>query len=372
MKFQIHKKYLIEPLKYVVSATEQRSSLPILANILLRVEGTKLTLVGNDNEIEITSTIPLEDNGLKKDGETTVNAKKFYSIVQNLNDDSFSMSVIDEKATILAGKSKFSLSCLPATDYPVSAVIEPVLTVKLEQRQLKKLLSETSYAMAVNDPRFYLNGLCLDFMRDKLNVVATDGHRLAMSTVDVEINDVLQVILPHKAVILLQKSLASTDDIVEISIGENSLQAKISDYVINTRLIDGKFPDYHAVIPVTTLSIEINANLIKSVFAQVKILSHEKHKGTVLSFSENKLTVSARNIDGEKAESEIDIEYQNDQFEISFNIDYLLEALYALSEETVKFHLKDGFSSIVISQSVASLHSSHNDTKMIVMPMRIE
>lgn len=366
MKLEILKKELLEPLKIVVSATEQRSTLPILANILLRVNGNKLILIGSDDEIEISSIISLENNGSNANGDTTVNAKKLYSIVQNLNDDSLSISVTDDKATILAGKSKFSLSCLPVSDYPNSLEIIPIITVKLSQKKLKSLLSKTSHAMAISDPRYYLNGVCFDFIGNTLNVVATDGHRLAISSIDLETENTLQVIIPVKAVIELQKALGNSDDLTEISINENEFQAKITDALtIKTKLIDGKFPDYHGVIPDTKISTTIESFAIKSALTQVRILSHERHKGCRLAFDSNKLVVSANNPDDEKAECELDIDYSGDQFEIGFNTTYLLDALHVIDTLSVSLNFRDENSSVVISPL------DDKKTKMVVMPMRI-
>lgn len=368
MKLKIPKKKLLEPLKTVVSATEQRS-LPILANILLQVDGNELILVGSDNEIEISSIISLENNDFNANGSTTINAKKLYNIVQNLNDDSVSISVTDDKATILAGKSKFSLSCLPSSDYPNSLEIIPIITVKLSQKKLKSLLSKTSYAMAIGDPRYYLNGVCFDFTGKSLNVIATDGHRLALNCIDIETDNALQVIIPVKAVIELQKATGNNDEIVEISISENEFQAKITDALtIKTKLIDGKFPDYHGVhgvIPNTEISITIESFAIKSILTQVRILSHEKHKGCRLAFDLNKLVVSANNPDGEKAECELDIDYSGDPFEIGFNTTYLLDALHVIDNDKVSLNFRDENSSVVI------LPLNDERTKMIVMPMRI-
>lgn len=366
MKLEISRKQLLDPLKTVTNATEQSGNIPILANVLMQVDGNTLRLTGGDSGITISYTIALDD-GNNKDGQTTVHAKKLTSILQNLIDDHLSFSVTENNVTLIAGKSKFSLSCLPATDYPVLNAIDPILTINLKQKELKKLLSSTAYAMAIGDPRFYLNGVCFDFTGKRLNVIATDGHRLALDCIDMETDNALQVILPIKTVIELQKNVWNNDEIVEISINENEFQAKITDdLVIRTRLIDGRFPDYHGVIPQIEFKILLDSVMFKSSLAQVKTLSHEKHKGTTLKFSENKMLISARNTDGEEAKCEIDIEYDNDRVEIGFNIIYLLDALHAIIQsDRVSFGLGNENSSCVISPF------DDDDIKMIIMPMHI-
>ena len=364
MNLEISRKTLLEPLKTVTNATEQRGNIPILANVLMQINGNILRLTGGDGEITISHSIALDDSN-NNDGETTVNAKKLSSILQNLTDDNLLFSVTENKATLIAGKSKFSLSCLPVTDYPVLNAIDPILTINLKQKELKKLLSSTSYAMAIGDPRYYLNGVCFDFTGKKLNVVATDGHRLALDCIDMETDNALQVILPVKAVIELQKAIGNNDEIMEIAISENEFQAKITDdLVIRTRLIDGRFPDYHGVIPQSEIKILLDSVMFKSSLAQVKTLSHEKHKGTILAFSENKMLISARNLDGEEAKCEIDIEYDHDDMTMGFNITYLLDALYAISSDKITLGLIDENSSCIISPS------DDDGVKMVVMPMR--
>lgn len=364
MKLEISRKKLFDTLKPVTNATEQRGVFPILANVLMQVDGDTLRLTGGDGEITISHTIALDD-GNNNNGQVTVNAKKLTDILQNLTDDHLSFSVTENKATIIAGKSKFSLSCLPATDYPVLNDIDPILTIKLKQKELKKLLNSTSHAMAIGDPRYYLNGVCFDFTGKSLNVIATDGHRLALNCIDMETDNALQVIIPIKTVIELQKAIGNNDEIMEIAISENEFQAKITDdLVVRTRLIDGKFPDYHSVIPRDEFKILLDSLVFKSSLAQVKTLSHEKHKGTKLVFSKNKMLISARNNDGEEASCELDIEYDNDPIEIGFNIIYLLDALHAIQSDRVTFGLKEN-SSCVISPS------NDDKVKMVIMPMRI-
>jgi DNA polymerase-3 subunit beta len=366
MNLEISRKKLLEPLKTVANATEQKGSIPIiLSNVLMQVDGDTLRLTGGDNEITISHTIAIDD-GNNKDGQTTVHAKKLNSILQNLIDDNLSFSIAGNKATLIAGKSKFSLSCLPATDYPVLNAIDPILTINLKQKELKKLLSSTAYAMAIGDPRFYLNGVCFDFTGETLNVVATDGHRLALDCLDMKTDNDLQVIIPVKAVIELQKSIGNNEEIIEISISENEFQAKITDnLVIRTRLIDGKFPDYHGVIPQVEFEILLDLVAFKSSLSQVKTLSHQTHKGAVLAFSKNKMLISAKNTSGEEASCEIDIKYDNDPIEIGFNITYLLDALYAIPNDNIAFGLRDESYSCVISPS------DDDKVKMVVMPMRI-
>lgn len=371
MFFEIPRKELLNPLKKVVSVVEQRQALPILANILVRVKENTLQITGTDAEVEITCTVPLPATiGLEEDGETTLPARKLHDIVRNLSDkDPIQISITDNQAILKSGKSRFTLSCLPAEDFPQSPPVESMLTFRLSQQDFKNLLAQTSYAIANNDPRYYLNGLCLDVQTQQLAVVATDGHRLALATtalIDQE-NKPQQVILPRKAVIELQHILENKEEDITIAVGENALKVIVSaQYTLSSKLIDGKFPDYAGVIPQhPEYIVSVDTNAFKTALTQVITLSHEKHRGTRLAFSAGKMIVSARNPEQETATVECEVEYNGEEFEIGFNVNYLIDALTVINTPTTLLKFSSPESSVLITPA------ENETTKMVVMPMRI-
>lgn len=371
MFFEIPRKDLLNPLKNVASVVEQRQALPILANILVRVKENTLHLTGTDAEVEIACAVPLPATiGLENDGETTLPARKLLDIIRNLSDENpIQVSITDNQAILKSGKSRFTLSCLPAEDFPQSPPIESMLTFRLAQQAFKNLLAQTGYAMAVNDPRYYLNGLCLDVQSQQLAVVATDGHRLALATtalIDQE-NKPLQVILPRKAVIELQRILESKEDGIIIAVGDSALKVIVSaQYTLSSKLIDGKFPDYAGVIPRhPEYIVSVGTNAFKTALTQVVILSHEKHRGTRLAFSAGKMVVSSRNPEQESATVECEVDYSGEEFEIGFNVNYLLDALTVINTPTTLLKFSSPESSVLITPA------DSETTKMVVMPMRI-
>jgi DNA polymerase-3 subunit beta len=377
--FEIPRKDLLNPLKIVVSVVEQRQALPILANILVSVKDNALHLTGTDAEVEISCTVPLEPTiGLENDGETTLPARKLFDIIRSLPEkEPIKISITDNKAILKSGKSRFTLSCLPAEDFPTSPTVESMLTFKLSQQAFKNLLAHTSYAMAVSDPRYYLNGLCLDIQAEQLTVVATDGHRLALATTTLNHqadsppltpeNEPLQVILPRKAVLELQRILEGTEDEIEIAIGDSAVKVIISEqYTLSSQLIDGKFPDYAGVVPHNPEYIVlVETNTIKTALTQVIILSHEKHRGTRLAFSEGKMVVSSRNPEQEEATVECEVDYSGEEFEIGFNVNYLQDALTVINTKSAHLKFSSPESSVLITPA------DSEETKMVVMPMRI-
>lgn len=372
MYFEIPRKDLLNPLKSVRNIVEQRTTLPILTNILVSVRDNQLYLTGTDTEVEISCTVPLETTlGLESNGQVTLSAHKLFDIIRSLpTETTLQISAENNRAILRAGKSRFTLSTLPAEDFPASPTLDSTLTFQLSQQQFKNLLSQTSYAMATNDPRYYLNGLCLDITANLLTAVATDGHRMALALLELTSSgsaETTQIIIPRKAVTELQKVLENKEEMLDIVVGNNAIKISSSPYyTLNSKLIDGRFPDYVSVIPNNlNYSIRVDINTFKSALAQVIILSHEKHRGARLNFSAGKMVVSARNPDQEEATVECEVDYSGEEFEIGFNVSYLQEALSALNtkEADLKFSSPDS--------SVLIMPTDSERIKMIVMPMRI-
>jgi DNA polymerase-3 subunit beta len=328
-------------------------------------------LTGADNEVEIISTLALPATiSLDNDGETTLPARKLFDIVRSLSDkDSVQLSVTDHKAVLKSGKSRFTLACLPAEDFPQSPLIETHWQLKLTQREFRRLLAQTGYAIAVNDPRHFLNGLCLDVQTERLVVVATDGHRLALANTPLAdpVSEPLQVILPRKAVLELQRILDETESEITLTLSESACKVVVSEqYTLSSKLIDGRFPDYTSVIPHDPpYVVGVETSALKAALTQVAILSHEKHRGARLSFSAGQVTVSSRNPEQEEAAVECAVDYAGEAFEIGFNINYLLEALAAVHTDTVYLKFNNPESSVLITPF------DTEETKMVVMPMRI-
>jgi len=371
LHFQIPRKNLLNPLKMVASVLEQRHTLPILANILIKVHNNKLHLTATDAEVEISYALPLEASlGTENDGETTVPGRKFFDIVRSLSDaENIQFIQEAERATIKSGHSRFKLSCLPAEDFPNSPQLEDTLIFKLPQRTLKELLRQTSFAIAQNDVRYYLMGLCFDLLPEKLAVVATDGHRLALATEDfnLEEKEPLQVIVPRKAVLELTRMLDEADEEVEIMIDKTHIKFTISEQLsLSSKLIDGKFPDYYSVLPSNPEQVALaDVTKLKTALTQASILSSDKYKGVKLVLSENLIKVSARNPEQEEAEVECEVDYNGESLEMGFNVAYLQDALNSITTAEVALCFTDNNSSCLIKPK------DIDNVNHVVMPMRL-
>ena len=369
MKFSISRDTLLKSLNLVAGVVERRQTLPILANVLMVLEGDRLSLTGTDLEVELVGRLQVAEGGV--DGEVTVPARKLADICKSLPDGSdINFSVQENKATVKSGRSRFTLSTLPAREFPNVEDSIGTHQLSIKQGQLKRLIDRTSFAMAQQDVRYYLNGMLWDLSSSQLRVVATDGHRLAMCTlkenVAVSGEGDTQVILPRKGVLELARLLLDDEAEVAIVIGSNHVRAMTEDFTFTSKLVDGKFPDYQRVLPRSPNKTLVGSRLdLRQAFTRTAILSNEKYRGVRLKIADNTLDIVANNPEQEEAEETVSVEYQGDALEIGFNVSYLLDVLGVLSGEQVKLSLADPNSSALVEEL------EEGDSLYVVMPMRL-
>lgn len=368
MNINIQKETLEEPLSQIIGVVEKRQTLPILGNVYLELNDSTLTLVGSDLETEITTRI---DNVDGSNGKTTVSARKLYDICRSLPKESqLSLDIEqDNKMVVKAGKSRFTLQTLGADDYPRLEETQWKHEFQLSQKQLNNLLTRTSFSMAQQDVRYFLNGLLLEIHNDHIVSVATDGHRLAKTQIIVEPLgvDLVQSIVPRKAVLEIGKFVsADSDELVSIKQNSSHISIQSGNFLFISKLIDGRFPDYEKVIPANLdKHIIINRENLINILSRAAILSNEKFRGVSLSVENNILEVRSHNPDQEHAKDEMEVAYTGSSIEIGFNVNYLLEALKACESEEIDLGLLDPNTS-------CTFHASDSDeTLYLIMPMRL-
>ena len=370
MKFSISREALIKPLNLVAGVVERRQTLPILSNILMVLEGKTLSLTGTDLEVELVGRVELDAAGV--DGEITVPARKLVDICKSLPEGSnIEFSLDSGKATVKAGRSRFTLSTLPAADFPAVEAGEGSVALSLEQALVKQLIDGTAFAMAQQDVRYYLNGLYLEILGGRLRVVATDGHRLALATgpVRVEAADT-GVIIPRKGVLELSR-LLDGDAPLELAIGSNHLRAANEQFTFTSKLVDGKFPDYERVIPKNADKSVIGDRAeLKQAFTRTAILSNEKYRGVRLKLADDSLDITANNPEQEQAEEVVAVEYGGAELEIGFNVSYLLDVLSVLDQARVRLSLSDEASSALLEHAEPPAEQEP-ERLYVVMPMRL-
>jgi DNA polymerase-3 subunit beta len=366
MKFTIAREVLLQPLSQVVGVVERRQTLPVLANFLLSARNGRLTVTGTDMEVELISSVAAD---VSVEGEITVPARKLLDIVKALPDaSSISFSVGDDKATLSAGRSRYTLSTLPASEFPATDQVETLENLSVAESTLKKMMDKTSFAMANQDVRYYLNGLLFDFTGDQLKAVATDGHRLAICDLDspVSLSSDRQLIVPRKGVMELSRMLSGDGDNVTLAIGRNHVRLVKGDTTFTSKLIDGRFPDYKAVIPVgADKQMLVDKAAFIEALQRAAILSNEKYKGVRLEAAGHTIKIIAHNPQHEEAIEEIEAELNFERLAVGFNVTYLLDALMAIDTGQVSLELKDANSSCLVSAPNSDVN------RHVVMPLKL-
>ena len=358
---------LLAPLQSVSGIVERRHTLPILSNVLLEKKGDRLTLLATDIEIQITTAT--EGAGGDGDGAVTVGARKLQEILRSLPDGvEVSLVLEDKRLQVRAGKSRFSLQTLPADDFPRMTISDgETRQFSISQKAFRQLIAKTQYSMAAQDVRYYLNGLLLLVEGKELRAVATDGHRLAFASVEID-GDLprQEMILPRKTVLELNRLLVDSDDALNITLAQNQVRFSFGSVVLVSKLIDGKFPDYERVVPPTLKNhVTIGRLTLMQAMNRAAILTNEKFRGVRVVLGDNSLKLMAANAEQEEAQEEIEVEYSGDAIDVCFNVGYLLDVLNNVHSEDIQWSFNDANSSALITVP------GNDRFKYVVMPMRI-
>ncbi len=366
MHFSIQREVLLKPLQQVIGVVERRQTLPVLSNLLVVSGSGRVSFTGTDLEVEMSASVESAD---ADSGEVTIPARKLFDICRALPDGSkIQFKLNGDKVTVSSGRSRFTLATLAASEFPVIENIEVVERVSLPKNTLKELMDRTAFAMANQDVRYYLNGMLLDLRGSSLRCVATDGHRLALAETELDGGNAAQrqIIIPRKGVVELQGMFESGEGEVELQFGRNHLRVRHNDVTFTSKLIDGRFPDYEAVIPIgADKEVHIAREALRGALQRAAILSNEKYRGVKLDVSPNKLRIVAHNPEQEEAVEELEVRTGVNDLSVGFNVNYLQDALNALQGEDVLLCLRDANSSCLLRMP-ASEQSRH-----VIMPLRL-
>ena len=384
MKLSISRDQLLKPLQQVAGVVERKHTMPILANVLLRVQKDEISFTGTDLEVELVATQKLNSDQFVDGGAITIPCRKLLDICKSLpSGATIELSLDEQKLVIKSGRSRFSLATLPAQDFPSLEEDAGAFSLNISQGNLKRLIEKTSFAMAQQDVRYYLTGMLFEVSDNQLRTVTTDGHRLALCDAIAEAapSEKIQVIVPRKGVQELQRLLSDDDSALHLTFGNNHLQVtlpitsgkKKDDEAIvegmvsfTSKLIDGKFPDYQRVLPRGGDKIVLVSHEdFRQALQRASILTNEKYKGVRFSLKNNELCIQANNPEQEEAREELAIEYIGDVLDIAFNVQYLLDVLSVLNGTNTKLILSDSNASILVQET------DSQDAVYVVMPMRL-
>jgi len=365
MKLSAARDVLLRPLQAVIGVVERRQTMPILSNVLLVARDGELSVTATDLEVELVANVEVD---VETGGEITVSGRKLLDICKALPEGAeVTVSVSGEKLGVRSGRSKFSLTTLPAAEFPTVEDIKAGQTVSVPQDILMRLIEKTHFSMAQQDVRYYLNGMLLETGGSELRAVATDGHRLALcqATLDKGGLEEQQVIVPRKGVLELQR-LLSGEGSLDLELGANHVRVQLDGIRFTSKLIDGRFPEYDRVIPQES-SNELRSDKtgFRSALQRTAILSNEKYRGIRLIIRDSGVVLQAHNPEQEEAEEEVEVEYSGEDIEIGFNVNYLLDAIGAVDGDEVTLSVVDSNSSCLVREP------GNDDSKFVVMPMRL-
>jgi len=372
MKIIMQREALLQPLSKVVGVVERRQTIPVLANFLLQAEEDELSCTGTDMEMVLRAT---QKADVATPGAVTAPARKLVDICRALPDgSSLTITVNDDQLRIDTGKSHFSLSTLPVDEYPDMEKAEQLNNFTVAEKQLHDLLNGVAFAMANQDVRYYLNGLLLEISGQRLRAVATDGHRLALAdhndlqaTGDpVKSDEDQRIIVPRKAVMELLRLLEDNDERITLGFGRNHLQVQMPGLIMTSKLIDGRFPEYQAVIPpANDHQVKVDKQVLRTALHRAAILSNEKFRGVRLEFTPGKIRIIAHNPQHEEAVEDIEAEHQIDSLSIGFNVTYLMDALAVIKTSDVILLLRDANSSCLMREP------DTDETQHVIMPLKL-
>ena len=358
----------LDTLKNIVGVAENKQNMPILANVYFKVGSGSLVMAASDLEVEVFSSEPFSST---EEAETTLNARKLFDIVKSLEEkEEITLRLEENKTTISAGKSKFVLTAMNPAEFPLMEREERGSDLQIESHNLLSLFNETSFSMAHQDARHYLNGLFLNSKGKEITAVATDGHRLAISegsgtTGENNIN----AIVPRKCILEIKRILAGVkgnkEHLTEVMCNNKQISFKIGKLVVTSRLIEGSYPEYKKVIPEALPNhLTLDRKTFKGSLHKMAILSNEQYRGVKLVLAKNELKLAANNPAQEEGEDLIPCEYKGEEIEVGFNVSYLLEVLEVLDEDKIMMKLNNSDTGCLIT-------CEKNTPQYIIMPMRV-
>jgi DNA polymerase-3 subunit beta len=368
MNITFNTKELINKIKNIAPTAEAKQTLAILGNMKIDVKDNNAVFTASDLEIEVSTSVRCNSDD---DGSITIPAKKMLEICNALSaHDEVKLSVSDTKADLTAGNSKVSLQIIPAADYPKMESTTTGKPMSIPIDELYNIINKTSFAMAYQDARHFLNGLHVCSHEGNLISVCTDGHRLAKYTSSISCDDDISIIIPRKCILEINRILGAYNDnkdiIAELYVNNNSLVIKIDDYILVSKLIEGNYPNFNKVIPETTKSkITIERTILKNSLNIISKVVNQQYKGVKLTPSKESLHLISSNTESEVGEDQIDAKYDGDELSIGFNISYIQDVIDILSSEKINICINDQNSGCVL------LGDSEPTSVFVIMPMRV-
>ena len=370
MELVVRKNDLLRELQLFQGIVERKNTIPILANVLMEAKGNQVTFLATDLEVGLRSTC---EATVAKAGSLTLPAKKFYEIVKSLPETD--SRIAEEKGGVKVAADRFDsrIQTLPREDFPTLPEPGGAASVTLPRSALKEMVAKTQFAITGEDTRYFLNGAQFVLRPDQMNLVATDGHRLALVTVmrdgttkkDAE---EIKAIFPKKTMGELARLMSEGDGDITYERGENHLFFDVGGRLLISRMIDGQFPAYERVIPKgNDKHIEFERDRLTNAVKRVALLSNERSRAVKIHIETGKVDITSSSPELGEATETLPVDYTGGSMQICFNAQYVLDFLAAVSTDVVSLDLKDEVSQAVMKPVGAEGY----DYTYVIMPMRV-
>ena len=365
MKVVINKDRMREAVRKVASSADKRGNIPILSNILFEADAQALRLTATNLEVGAVTSIECD---VVVPGRVTVNAGRISKLLSSVVAQELEIEAQDGKLLVRSAGSRFSLATLPPEEFP-EVELPPGFDVALPAEELDRAIRKVSYAVSKDEARYILTGVLFRSFGDRVHVVATDGHRLAVYEMDVKARE-FSAIVPKRSLAELKKLLREGGE-VEFAELENRLYFRVGGTTVWTSLIEGEYPDYLSVIPKDN-PVEFTADRSEFLTAlkEVSIIfDREEVKAVILKLSGGKLTLTTRKLEiesaPEEAEVTLPVEYRGEDFEIGFNINHLIESVASFDGDTLRVSMSEPVTpALVVSEEERELRN-------VIMPMKV-
>ena len=380
MHITIERTALLGALTHAQSVVEKRTTIPILANVMLDAGGDRLSLTATDMDLTLEEVVAASCH---KDGIITLEAHIFYEVIKKLPDGVQVELRLDEdsgQCIVSAGASEFRLPTLPAEDFPAIRNTDLPEPMQIDVSVVRELIERTRFAISMEETRYYLNGIFLLTYEDEqgkkgLRAVATDGHRLSKCDIEVSTlqDSISGVIVPRKAVLEIHKAIEGMEGALGLAVSQTRIQMQVGDMCMTSKLIDGTFPDYNRVIPKKNPhALSLDPKAFSKAVDRVTVVSSERSKGVRLNLEEgSEMQMQSSSTDRGLAQEKLSVSYEAPPIQIGFNARYLGDVLEQLSGPEVTFWLVDSSSPVIVEEQ-----SQINDTfasalTFVLMPMRV-
>jgi len=374
MKFNIQRDSFLEGIQKTLSIVEKKTTMPILNNVLIRAEKNKITIVATDREIGLVADYDAEILGK---GDVTVSARKLYEMIREIGGDSIQFEANEShRVTLTSQKIIYKISGLPADDFPSVADDRSELNFyKIKGELLERLIRKTSFAMSADEMRKNLNGVFYETIDDggknKLRMIATDGHRLAMANVDMEGIPFLRlekgIIIPRKGLGEIRRLIENAPEEISVGVRQGMCVIRTDSTTLRVSLVDADYPDYKRVIPTEKgVVVQFDKDAILHALRRMSVISNERYSGVIIKLENGRMVLESANPDVGEAKDEIEVDYHDKEFSVGYNVKYLIDAIDVIDEQTVIFEIGAGMKPGVIKPA------GNDDYLCIVMPLKLQ